>query len=129
MITKKRDYLYILFRVLVGFTFFIHGSGKLLGWFGGNVVDYSLSNILFYAGIIETIGGALIILGLFVRPIAFITAMEMLVVLYRAHLPRGLNPLQNGGEPALLFFAAFLVLLAYGSGKLALGNLFRNKKL
>ena len=125
MMARKRDYLYILFRVLVGFMFFSHGAQKLFGLFGGKVVEFSFSNIFFYAGLIEVIGGALIVLGLFVRPVVFFTAIEMLVAFYKAHLPRDLHPLQNGGEPVILFFSAFLILLMYGSGKWALDNLFK----
>ena len=61
MMARKRDYLYILFRVLVGFMFFSHGAQKLFGLFGGKVVEFSFSNIFFYAGLIEVIGGALIV--------------------------------------------------------------------
>lgn len=125
MIHKKRECLYILFRLLIGFLFFSHGVQKLFGWFGGGIVEFSLNNIFFYAGLIEVIGGALIFLGLFVRPLAFISAVEMLTALFKMHFPKALHPLQNNGEAALLFFAAFLVLLVYGSGKFALGNLFK----
>ncbi len=114
---KKNDvYFHFVFRVLVGFTFFMHGAQKLFGWFGGKAVA-DVTSMFGAAGVIETVGGLAIVLGLFVRPVALVTAVEMAFAWFVAHAPKGWNPLQNGGEAALLFFAAFVMLVAHGAGK------------
>ncbi len=113
---KYKEYLYFLFRVLVGGVFFIHGAGKMFGWFGGSKVA-SLASLFGVAGVIEFFGGLLIVVGLFTRLAALVGAVEMLVAFFMAHFPSGWNPLLNKGEPATLFFAAFLVLIVYGNQK------------
>jgi putative oxidoreductase len=100
----------------------MHG---LMKW--GAVSSLSFSNLMFYAGLIELIGGAFLVLGLFIRPLAMIAAVEMVFAWFMAHVSKGWNPLQNGGEPAVLFFAAFLVLVAYGAGKYSIDNKIRNR--
>jgi putative oxidoreductase len=112
---KYRYQFYFLFRVLVGLMFAIHGAQKLFGAFGGSKVD--LISLMGLAGIIEFFGGLMILLGLWVSFVAFIGALEMLVAYFMVHSGRGINPLSNGGESALLYFSAFLVLLAFGVGK------------
>lgn len=116
---KHSDYLYLVFRVVVGLVFLLHGVQKASGIMTGKI---ALASLFGAAGVIETIGGILLILGLFTNYVALITAVEMLVAYVKAHLPGGLNPLVNKGEPALLFFAAFLVLMAYGAGKFSLDH-------
>ena len=113
---KYKDYLYLVFRVLVGGIFFIHGAQKLFGWFGGNKVA-ALVSLMGVAGVIEFFGGLLIVLGLFTRLAALVSAVQMLVAYFMVHFPGGWNPVVNKGEPALLLFAAFLVLLVYGNQK------------
>ena len=81
------------------------------------------------AGVIEFFGGLAIVIGIFTRLVAAITALEMLVAYFMAHIPQGPIPLVNQGEPALLFFAAFLVLIAYGAGKWNLGKMLFKKEI
>ncbi len=114
LIVKYKGYLYFVFRILVGLLFFTHGIQKF-GLLGGSSVD--LISLMGLAGTIEILVGALIVIGFLTRIAALIGAIEMLVAYFMAHLPSGLNPLTNQGEPALLFFAAFLVLMGYGSVK------------
>jgi len=111
---EKQDYFFFVFRVIVGLLFFLHGWMKVPSIINGT---FGLENLMFYAGIIETIGRIMIILGLFTKAVAFIAAIEMLGALFIAHFPSGLNPLTNGGEPAVLFFTSFLVLMTQGAGK------------
>ena len=114
LIVKYRGYLYFVFRVLVGLLFFIHGIQKF-GVLGGSSV--SLLSLMGLAGTIEVIVGIAVVTGLLVRWAALLGAIEMLVAYFMVHFPAGLNPITNKGEPALLFFAAFLVLIGYGSVK------------
>ncbi len=111
---KHSEHFYLVFRVIIGALFFLHGTQKI-----PMILSMNL-NLFFFAGLIELVGGALLVLGLFTRYTALVTAVEMLVAYFTVHLSGGLNPLTNKGEAALLFFAAFLVLLAYGAGKLSL---------
>src|ERR1700753_1453060 len=100
--TRFEPSLRSLVRLMVGFTFSLHGWQKAFGLFGGlGGAQPPLTSILGIAGVIETIGGALIILGLFTRPVAFLLAGEMAVGYFRTHAPRGFWPIQNGGELAV----------------------------
>ena len=68
------------------------------------------------AGIIELIGGALLVLGLFTRPVAFILSGEMAVAYFMSHSPKGFFPLVNGGTLAIMYCFAFLYLATAGAG-------------
>ena len=75
------------------------------------------------AGIIEVIGGAMIALGLFASPVAFLASGQMAVAYFQAHAPRGLWPIMNGGELAALFCFVLLFIAAIGSGKWSIDSL------
>ncbi len=126
-IKKHKDKLYFIFRVLVGFLFFQHGAQKLFGWFGaqGTVPLFTLFGL---AGLIELVGGLLILIGLFTKIVASITALEMLVAYFMAHASKGLIPIINGGELSLLYLAAFLVIVRYGGKVWAVENILIKKK-
>lgn len=80
----------------MGFLFWLHGLQKLFGMFGFDEPVELMSRI-GAAAVIETVGGPLIILGLFTQPVAFILAGEMAVAYFTAHMPKGLWPIMNGG--------------------------------
>lgn len=113
---KYKAVLYVVFRVLVGGVFMIHGAQKLFGWLGGQKVP-ELMSLMGAAGVIEFFGGLLVLLGLFTRLAALVGGVEMLVAFFMVHFPNGWNPVANKGEAALLYFAAFLVLFVYGNQK------------
>ncbi|ADB63579.1 DoxX family protein (plasmid) [Haloterrigena turkmenica DSM 5511] len=126
------EQIYFAFRVLVGLLFVQHGAQKLFGLFGG--IDGSGSTaplISMYgaAGIIELVGGLLIVVGLLTRLVALIAAGQMVVAQFIAHLPEGIVPIQNGGELGLLYLAGFLVLVLYGSGRYSLERLFFDREV
>ena len=75
------------------------------------------------AGLIELIGGALIAIGLFTSPVAFIASGEMAVAYFQQHFPQGFWPIQNGGELAALYCFVFLYFAAVGSGKWSVDSL------
>jgi putative oxidoreductase len=79
------------------------------------------------AGWIETIGGALLVVGLFSRPAAFILSGETAVIYFIAHAPSGLFPIANGGEAAVLFSWTFLYIVFAGPGSLSLDRLFARR--
>jgi putative oxidoreductase len=74
-------------------------------------------------GVIELVGGVLIVLGLFTRPVAFILAGDMAVAYFIAHAPRGFFPLLNGGELAIVYCFVFLYLAVAGGGVWSLDHL------
>ena len=114
----NKDYAYFIFRVLVGLLFLQHGLQKLFGMFGGKSAE--LFSIMGLAGIIEFLAGISIALGIFARFGAFFAALQMAVAYFMAHAPQGLIPILNMGELALLYFAAFLAIMAFGAGKWSL---------
>jgi putative oxidoreductase len=117
-----------LARIMIGLTFSLHGWQKTFGAFGGlGGHTPPLASMLGAAGVIETIGGALIILGLFTRPVAFLLAGEMAVGYFRTHAPRGFWPLTNGGELAVFYCFFFLWLSSAGAGPWSLDRLLRKK--
>jgi putative oxidoreductase len=107
-----------LLRVVSAFAFMQHGAQKIFGALGGTPVP--LASQFGLAGVIELVGGALILVGLFTRVAAFICSGEMAAAYFIAHLPRGFWPLTNGGEPALLFCFIFLYLWTRGAGPYSL---------
>ena len=92
---------------------------KIFGLLGGKQVP--IASLLGSAGILELVGGVLLIAGLLTRPVAAVLIVEMLVAYVKAHLPCGWVPIQIGGELALLFALAFVFLAAHGAGAFSLG--------
>ena len=115
-------YLYALLRITAGFLFFQHGLPKLFGGFG-RPAPAELFSQMGLAGLIEVIGGALISIGLFTGPVAFIASGETAWAYFQAHAPRGFWPITNGGELAALYCFVFLYFAAMGSGKLSVDSI------
>jgi putative oxidoreductase len=102
-----------ILRIMAGLLLLQHGAGKHLGFPAG----VSAPNVwAAAAGYFELIGGALLVIGLFTRPVAFILSGMTAVAYFMAHAPRGLFPILNGGELAVLYCFAFLYLAAAGPG-------------
>jgi len=114
-------------RLVVGFLFWLHGLEKLFGMFGRDE-PVDLSSWLVAGGVIETIGGTLIILGLFTRPVAFILAGEMTVAYFRSHMPQGAWPIMNGGERAALYCWIYLFFEVNGAGAFSIDGLLRARR-
>lgn len=105
---------YALVRVVSGLLFACHGAQKLLGAFGGQQVP--MMSQFWFAGVIELVGGILIAIGLLTSVVALIASGEMAVAYFQAHAPKNMNPLQNGGELAVLYCFIFLYIAARGAG-------------
>ena len=104
-------------RIVAALLYLLHGTSKLFGvppTASGSTV--ALASRLGAAGVIEIVGGGLILLGLFTRPVAFICAGEMAFAYFLAHAPRGWIPLLNQGELPILLCFIFLYLSAAGPG-------------
>src|SRR5262245_45778268 len=92
-------YLRSILRIVVAFLFIAHGTQKLIGFPSAEArAGVPLISLLGLASTIEIIGGTLLLLGLFTRPIAFLLAGEMAVAYFTSHAPRGFWPLVNRGE-------------------------------
>lgn len=109
---------HVFLRVMAGAMFMQHGVQKLFGWLGGHPVE--LASKFGVAGIIETVGGALIVVGLFTRIAAFFASGEMAVAYFTVHLPNSFWPIENKGELAALYCVVFLYLIATGAGAISL---------
>lgn len=109
-----------LLRIVSGLILICPGAMKLFGWFGGMPAGVPRTTLLTVAGVIEVVGGSLIVLGLFTRPVAFIASGEMAVAYFKGHFPNGFWPIQNHGEPAVLLCFIFLFLFANGAGPFSL---------
>jgi putative oxidoreductase len=112
-----------ILRIGAGLLFMTHGAQKLFGMFGGfggtPGATAELMTQMGLAGVLEFFGGLLIVLGLLTRPVAIVLFLEMLVAYFQAHAPQGGVPMQNGGEPAVLFALIFLFLAGNGAGPLS----------
>lgn len=124
-------YLLSLLRIVAAFLFIQHGSTKLLGLpapvmpGGGTAPLTSLPGI---AGALELVGGALLLVGLFTRPVAFLVAGEMAVAYFKSHAPQGFWPTLNNGEPAVFYCFLWLYISAAGPGPWSIDALLRRKK-
>ncbi len=114
-LSRYADYTYALMRMVTGFLFFWHGSQKLLG-FPPSPHPNTPAFILYIAGPIELIGGALVLLGWYTRSAAFICSGMCAFAYWLAHGTKALLPIQNGGELAALYCFVFLFIAARGAG-------------
>ncbi len=103
-------------RIMTGLLFLQHGTTKYLNFPASPMNNASPLTMGGAAGLIELIGGALIVLGLFTRPVAFILSGTMAVAYFYVHSPRDFFPLLNGGELAVLYCFVFLFIAAAGGG-------------
>ncbi len=120
-----------LLRIIVAFLYIQHGSAK---WFafpaavmpGGGVVP--VGSLLWFASLIEVLGGTLLLLGLFTRPVAFVLAGEMAVAYFKGHAGHGFWPTLNMGEPAVFYCFTFLYFSAAGAGPWSLDAVLARRR-
>jgi putative oxidoreductase len=105
-------------RIVAAILFIEHGTNKIFGWppTGRAPVAYVLPSLLGVAGIVETFGGLLLLIGLFTRPVAFLAAGEMAVAYFKVHIVRSIFPIANGGDNVALFCFFYLYLVFAGAG-------------
>ena len=117
-------------RIVVGFLFMEHGLQEILGLLGGLGGHGATAHFFSWpwaAGMIEMVGGPLILIGLFTQPVAFVLCGEMAVAYFWAHAPHGFWPLVNHGELAVLYCFVFLFLTVAGGGPISADHLVRRK--
>lgn len=111
--------LLALLRIVSAYLFLLHGTAKLLGAPHVEMFDnLALFSLTGLAGVLELVGGVLLLIGLLSRPVAFVLSGEMAFAYFIGHASRGTPhlPLLNGGESAVLFCFVFLYLAAAGPG-------------
>ena len=102
-------------RFISGLLFLEHGTSKFLGFPHVDKVPDALS-MSGVGGMLELVGGALLVIGLFTRPVAFLLSGEMAIGYFYAHAPKSFFPVLNGGDAAILFCFVFLYLFFAGPG-------------
>lgn len=110
-------------RIMSGLLFLQHGTTKYLGIPASQFNNASPFTMSGAAGLIELVGGALLVVGLFTRPVAFVLSGTMAAAYFYAHAPRGFFPLLNGGELAALYAFVFLFIAAAGGGRWSIDRL------
>jgi len=116
-------WLLSVLRIVTALLYILRGTSKIFGFppVRGGAVD--LQSLLGLAGGLEIIGGTLILVGLFTRPVAFVLSGEMAFAYFISHAPRNIYPLLNQGEVAILFCFIYLYLAFAGAGPVSLDRL------
>ena len=133
----RADLTLTLARIVLALVFLGHGTQKMFGWFGGQVAP--LGSLQGAAGVIETVCGLLVMVGLFTRPASFLASGEMAVAFWYIHVmtiaagknlgvPHNLIPINNGGIDAVAFCFAFLYICSRGSGIWSLDGLMKRPR-
>ena len=106
-------------RMVAALLFMLAGTMKLFAFPAGMPPDGGTARLLseiWIGGVLEVFGGALVLVGLFTRPVAFVLSGEMAVAYFQFHFPQGFWPVMNGGVPAALYCFVWLYFSAAGAG-------------
>ncbi len=109
-------HLLSILRIMSGLLFLQHGTTKYLNFPLSSFSNASPFTMGGASGLFELVGGTLLVIGLFTRPVAFILSGNMAVAYFYAHFPQSFFPLLNGGELAALYCFVFLFIAAAGGG-------------
>ena len=127
----RADILLGLLRLIAAFLFIQYGTAKLFAFPGPLSPDGSTVepvSLMGLAGMLELVGGGLLLIGLLTRPVAFILSGEMAFAYFMSHAPQGFWPVMNQGVTAILFCFLFLYFSAAGPGAFAVSNLIRHRR-
>jgi putative oxidoreductase len=109
---------FAVLRIVTGALFLAHGVQKYFGFpMEASFGIVQPASLLGVAGILELVGGALIAVGLFTRPVAFVLSGMMAVAYFMMHMPKSPFPIANGGEMAVMFCFVFLYISTVGAGR------------
>ena len=127
---SSAPYLLSVVRIVAAFVFIQFGSAKLLAipaavMPGGGTAP--LTSLPGFAGSLELVGGTLLLVGLFTRPVAFVLSGEMAFAYFIGHAPQGFWPVLNQGSPAILFCFIWLYISSAGAGRWSLDALWRGE--
>jgi putative oxidoreductase len=129
---RYADAIYALLRFVAGFMFMFHGLQKILGAFPDPAMPMPtppVGSLLWFGGMIELVGGILILLGLLASWAAFLASGMMAVAYFMVHQKMGTWPIQNHGELAALYCFVFLYIAARGSGPYSVARALNNPAL
>lgn len=118
-----------LLRIVTALLFLSHGMSKIFGIPMSSASYPQPWTLLWIAGMLELIGGGLLLIGLWSRPVAFLLAGEMAVAYWLVHAPDNFWPVLNGGEAAILFCFIFLYVTVRGPGPWSVDALMRSRRL
>jgi len=105
-----------LLRIVAALLFLLHGTSKLLGLPASEMPMPPTGSLLWIGGVLELVGGLMLLFGILSRPVAFVLAGEMAVAYWMFHAPQSTFPSVNGGDAAILFCFVFLYIAAAGPG-------------
>jgi putative oxidoreductase len=112
-----------ILRIMAGLLFMEHGMSKLFG-FPSAAMHPLFPSLIWFAGVVECFGGALVALGLFTRVAAFLVSGEMAIGYFMVHAPRDFFPILNGGDAAVLYCFVFLYFVIAGGGAWSVDRFF-----
>ena len=121
---KGRPYILSVLRIVVALLFIEHGLQK---YFGFPSAGPPMTTLLYVQGVIEIVGGILLLIGAYTRVVAFILAGDMAVAYFMAHFPRSFFPAVNGGDAAVLYCFAFFYIFFAGGGPWSLDRTALNQ--
>ena len=126
-ISRYSPYALTALRIMTGLLFIPHGTQKLFAWPASEYFPEPLPlfSLMGVAGVLESIGGLLIVLGLLTRPVAFELSGFMAAAYFMGHAPQGFFPAVNGGDAAILFCFVYFYLFFAGPGALSLDGMLR----
>lgn len=110
-----------ILRIVTGLLFMEHGTAKLLN-FPASDMHPPLFSLFGFAGVLEIVGGILVLVGFWTRPVAFLLSGQMAIAYWMVHAPQNFFPVNNGGDAAILFCFIFLYFVFAGPGAFALDN-------
>jgi putative oxidoreductase len=123
-LSRFNPYLLSVLRLVAACVYVAHGTQKMFGVPGHPFhAPVFAATMMGAAGVLETIGGSLLLLGLFTRPVAFVLSGQMAVAYFTQHLPNGSWPILNGGELAVLFCFLWLFFCVAGPGPISIDRL------
>ena len=121
---RYQPYVLAILRIVTALIFMEHGTQKLFGFPAPSERGLpGLFTVSGIGGIMEFVGGLLILLGIFTRPVAFLLAGEMAVAYWMVHAPRSFFPVLNGGDASILYCFVFLLLVFTGPGAWSIDGL------
>ena len=118
-----------LLRIVAALIFLFHGSAKLLGFPGTEMPMPPVGSFMWIGGLLELVGGLMLLVGIFSRAVAFVLSGEMAVAYWMFHAPQSTFPIQNGGDAAILYCFVFLLIAAAGPGPWSVDAMMRRNRV